>query len=204
MRGRSWVAEEVRVDGVARTFRVSGAGFWQVHPGAAQALLDAVLTATSPEAGERALDLYCGVGLFAVGLAARVGTEGTVLGVESEPRAVADARRNVHDLPQVRLVRDRVEDALAGYLVGRVEVVVLDPPRTGAGRAVLDRVLALGPRVVAYVACDPAALARDVAIAADAGYRLSALRAFDLFPMTHHVECVATLVPCGQGAPQIS
>ena len=195
MRGRSWVAEQVSVDGVVRTFRVSGAGFWQVHPGAAQVLLDAVLAATSPEAGERALDLYCGVGLFAVGLAARVGADGAVLGIESEPRAVADARRNVHDLPQVRLVRSRVEDALAGDVGGRVDVVVLDPPRTGAGRAVVERVVALGPRVVAYVACDPAALARDVAIAADAGYRLSALRAFDLFPMTHHVECVAAITP---------
>jgi tRNA/tmRNA/rRNA uracil-C5-methylase (TrmA/RlmC/RlmD family) len=199
VRGRSWVAEQVRVDGAARTFRVSGAGFWQVHRGAAQALLDAVLAATAPEPGERALDLYCGVGLFAVGLAARVGEEGSVLGIEGEPRAVADARRNLHDLPQVRLVRGRVDDALAGGLVDDVlhgaDVVVLDPPRSGAGRAVVERVLALRPRVVAYVACDPAALARDVAIAGDAGYRLSALRAFDLFPMTHHVECVARLVP---------
>jgi tRNA/tmRNA/rRNA uracil-C5-methylase (TrmA/RlmC/RlmD family) len=200
MRGRSWVAEQVSIDGAVRTFRVSGAGFWQVHPGAAQALLDAVLAATSPEPGERALDLYCGVGLFAVGLAGRVGAEGAVLGIESEPRAVGDARRNVHDLPQVRLVRGRVDDVLAADVIGSIDVVVLDPPRTGAGRDVVERVLALGPRVVAYVACDPAALARDVAIAAGAGYRLSALRAFDVFPLTHHVECVATLVPCGRDA----
>ena len=90
-----------------------------------------------------------------------------------------------------------LDDALAGEaiadLAGGADVVVLDPPRTGAGRTVVQRLLALRPRVVAYVACDPAALARDVATAADAGYRLSALRAFDLFPMTHHVECVALL-----------
>jgi tRNA/tmRNA/rRNA uracil-C5-methylase (TrmA/RlmC/RlmD family) len=209
LRGRGWVAEQVRVDGATRTFRVSGAGFWQVHPGAAQALLDAVLEATAPQPGERALDLYCGVGLFAVGLAARVGPDGSVLGIESEPRAVADARRNVHDLPQVRLVRGRVDEALGDRpqgdpLVDAAEVVVLDPPRTGAGRAVVERVLALRPRVVAYVACDPAALARDVATAAGAGYRLSGLRAFDLFPMTHHVECVATLVPCGPDPAEVS
>jgi len=197
LRGRSWVAEQVRVDGAPRTFRVSGAGFWQVHPGAAQALLDAVLAATQPRPGERALDLYCGVGLFAVGLAARVGPQGSVLGVESEPRAVADARRNVHDLPQVHLLRAKVDEAVRDDALAAqgVDVVVLDPPRTGAGRAVVERLLALHPRVVAYVACDPAALARDVATAAGAGYRLSGLRAFDLFPMTHHVECVATLVP---------
>jgi tRNA/tmRNA/rRNA uracil-C5-methylase (TrmA/RlmC/RlmD family) len=213
LRGRGWVAEQVEIDGAPRTFRVSGAGFWQVHPGAAQALLDAVLAATAPAPGERALDLYSGVGLFAVGLALRVGAEGVVLGVESEPRAVADARRNVHDLPQVRLEQARVDDALgrladlaepAPRLAAGVDVVVLDPPRTGAGRQVVARVLALRPRVVAYVACDPAALARDLAFAADAGYRLAGLRAFDLFPMTHHVECVATLVPCDPGETGIS
>jgi tRNA/tmRNA/rRNA uracil-C5-methylase (TrmA/RlmC/RlmD family) len=175
---------------------VSGAGFWQVHPGAAAALLDAVLDAAGPRAGEHALDLYCGVGLFAAGLASRVGSGGSVLGVEGEGRAVADARRNLHDLPWVRLEHAPVEAALTGPgRPRRADVAVLDPPRTGAGREVVEAVLALQPRVVVYVACDPAALARDVALAAGAGYRLDGLRAFDLFPMTHHVECVARLTP---------
>jgi tRNA/tmRNA/rRNA uracil-C5-methylase (TrmA/RlmC/RlmD family) len=196
IRGRGWVREEVLVDGTPRSFRVSGAGFWQVHPGAAQALLDAVLDAAAPRPGERALDLYCGVGLFAAGLATRVGPEGSVLGVEGEARAVADARRNLHDLPWVRLEHGAVETVLAGDgAAPGADVVVLDPPRTGAGRAVVEAVLALRPRVVVYVACDPAALARDVAFAAVGGYRLAGLRAFDLFPMTQHVECVATLAP---------
>ncbi len=196
LRGRGWVREEVLVEGRPRTFRVSGAGFWQVHPGAAQALLDAVLDAAAPRPGERALDLYCGVGLFAAGLAARVGAGGSVLGVEGEARAVADARRNLHDLPWVRLENAAVTDALKGPdRPDHADVVVLDPPRTGAGREVVEAVAALRPRVVVYVACDPAALARDVATAASGGYRLARVRAFDLFPMTHHVECVATLVP---------
>ena len=165
-----------------------------MHPGAAQALLDAVLAATGPAPGERALDLYCGVGLFAAGLAARVGSTGTVVGVEGDARAVADARRNLHDVPWVRLQVGDVDAAL-GAGVGGADVVVLDPPRTGAGPEVVERVLALRPRVVAYVACDPASLARDVRTASGLGYRLTALRAFDLFPMTHHVECVATLTP---------
>jgi tRNA/tmRNA/rRNA uracil-C5-methylase (TrmA/RlmC/RlmD family) len=189
--GRGWVHERVDVDGTVRTFRVSAAGFWQVHPGAAQTLLDAVLAAAAPRAGERALDLYSGVGLFAAGLAARVGRQGHVLAVESDARATADARRNLHDLPQVRLAHARAQDAVAACQ--DVDVAVLDPPRTGAGRAVVERLLSLRPRVVAYVACDPAALARDVAIAAEHDYRLTRLRAFDLFPMTHHIECVATL-----------
>ena len=103
LRGRGWVREEVLVEGRPRTFRVSGAGFWQVHPGAAQALLDAVLDAAAPRPGERALDLYCGVGLFAAGAGRPRRCGGSVLGVEGEARAVADARRNLHDLPWVRL-----------------------------------------------------------------------------------------------------
>jgi tRNA/tmRNA/rRNA uracil-C5-methylase (TrmA/RlmC/RlmD family) len=196
VRGRGWVREQVLVDGEPRPFRVSGAGFWQVHPGAAQVLLDAVLEAAAPREGERALDLYCGVGLFAAGLAGRVGPAGSVLGVEGDARAVADARRNLHDLPWVRLEQGSVEQVLTGPATATAaDVVVLDPPRTGAGREVIEAVLRLRPRVVVYVACDPAALARDVATARDEGYRLSALRAFDLFPMTHHVECVASFVP---------
>jgi tRNA/tmRNA/rRNA uracil-C5-methylase (TrmA/RlmC/RlmD family) len=199
LRGRTWVEEQVAIDGVRRGFRVTGTGFWQVHPVAAAALVDAVLAAADPRPGERAADLYCGVGLFTAALALRVGPSGAVLGVESDDRAAADARRNLHDLPQVGLESGRVERVLprlarsGGWT--RADVVVLDPPRAGAGRAVLDAVLALRPRVVVYVACDPAALARDVATAAAGGYRLAGLRALDLFPMTGHVECVATFRP---------
>ena len=111
-------------------------------------------------------------------------------------RAVADARRNLRDLPQVRVLPGRVDRALAAMAGDgeRADVVVLDPPRVGARRGVLERVAALAPRTVVHVACDPAALARDVAVLAELGYRLEALRAFDLFPQTHHVEAVARLV----------
>jgi tRNA/tmRNA/rRNA uracil-C5-methylase (TrmA/RlmC/RlmD family) len=199
VRGRTWVEEQVELDGVTRRFRVTGSGFWQVHPGAAGALADAVLQAAQPRPGERAVDLYAGVGLFAAALALRVGPTGTVIAVETDARAVADARRNLHDLPQVRLEAGRVEHVLPGLLAESdrpgPDVVVLDPPRAGAGRRVIETVLAARPRVVVYVACDPASLARDVAIAAAAGYRLAGVRGFDLFPMTQHVECVASLVP---------
>ena len=205
LRGRTWVAEQVEIDGVARTFRVTGAGFWQVHPGAARVLADAVLEAADPRPGERALDLYSGVGLFTAALAGRVGETGNVLGVESDARAGADARRNLHDLAQVELVTGRVERSLP-HLLGpespwrAPDVVVLDPPRAGAGRAVMTALLAVRPRRLVYVACDPSALARDVATAAEHGYALSRVRAFDLFPMTHHVECVAVITPVGVDA----
>jgi tRNA/tmRNA/rRNA uracil-C5-methylase (TrmA/RlmC/RlmD family) len=174
-----------------RDWQVTGSGFWQVHPGATAALVDAVLAGLDPQPGEEALDLYSGVGLFSAALAQAVGPSGRVLAVESDAQAVEDARANLADVPQVTVTRGRVDRALAGP--GRTDVVVLDPPRTGARREVVGAVAARSPRAVAYVACDPAALARDVAFFAEHGYGLSSLRAFDLFPMTHHVECVAIL-----------
>ncbi len=195
--GRTWVAEHVSAGGFDRELRVTGAGFWQVHPHAAATLVAAVLDALDPQPGEQALDLYAGVGLFASAVAGRVGERGAVLAVEGDERAVRDARRNLHDVPGVGITAGRVDRVLASLLPSglQADLVVLDPPRTGAGRTVVQQVCALRPRAIAYVACDPAALARDVAFAAGHGYRLAGVRAFDLFPMTAHVECVALLVP---------
>jgi tRNA/tmRNA/rRNA uracil-C5-methylase (TrmA/RlmC/RlmD family) len=176
-----------------RDWQVTGSGFWQVHPGAAETLVEAVLDGLDPQPGERAADLYAGVGLFSAALAERVGTSGRVVAIESDAVAVEDAAVNLADLPQVEPVADRVDRALRRGAVGPVDVVVLDPPRTGAKREVVSAIATRGPRSVAYVACDPAALARDVAIFAEHGYTLRSLRAFDLFPMTQHVECVAVL-----------
>lgn len=195
------VVERVTAAGWSAEFAVGARGFWQVHPGAAATFVAAVLDGLAPRPGERAVDLYCGVGLFAAALADAVGAAGSVLAVESDSAAVENARANLAALGSVEVRRGRVErvlDELIGDVVareGRADLVVLDPPRTGAGRAVVEQVAALRPRAVAYVACDPAALARDVAYARDAGYRLDGIRAFDAFPMTHHVECVAILRP---------
>ncbi|MGI5272975.1 class I SAM-dependent RNA methyltransferase [Nonomuraea sp. CA-218870] len=177
-----------------REFRVAGSGFWQVHPGAAETLLDAVLAYAAPQPGEWALDLYCGAGLFAAGLAEAVGPDGAVFGLESDAAAVRDARANLRDLPQARVERGRVEDALDRYAIERADLVVVDPPRAGLGRDVVDRIAALRPSRIVYVSCDPATLARDLDRLAGHGYPLADLRAFDAFPMTHHVECVALLV----------
>jgi tRNA/tmRNA/rRNA uracil-C5-methylase (TrmA/RlmC/RlmD family) len=188
MKGRTYVTEQA----AGRAWRVSGGGFWQVHPGAAGILVDAVMAEVRPGPRERALDLYAGIGLFAGAIAARVGPQGSVVAVESDRRAVADARRNLHDLPWVRLLQGSVDTSIPGE---PVDVVVLDPPRSGAGEKVVRQIAGLGPRAVAYLACDPAALARDVATFAALGHVLHDMRAFDLFPMTHHVECVALLCP---------
>nr|WP_238355114.1 RsmD family RNA methyltransferase [Kribbella sandramycini] len=178
-----------------RRFRVEAAGFWQAHPAAPETLVDAVLSGLEPVAGESALDLYSGVGLFAAFLA-EAGC--AVLAVEGDKDAVKNARRNLHDLPAVTLEQgdvDRVLNAAAGQGLEQVDLVVLDPPRTGAGKDVVRRIAALSPRRVAYVACDPAALARDLKTFGRLGYGVASLRAFDLFGMTHHIECVAILEP---------
>ena len=176
-------------------FRISGSGFWQVHPAAATTLVDAVLEAAEVRPGDRVLDLYAGAGLFTVFLADATGPGGSVVSVEADPGGHRDAQTNTQSRPNVELVRATTEAALRRREAGeRADVVVLDPPRTGAKKAVAD-IAALGARRVVYVACDPAALARDLATFADHGYALAGLRGFALFPMTHHVECVAVLVP---------
>jgi tRNA/tmRNA/rRNA uracil-C5-methylase (TrmA/RlmC/RlmD family) len=180
-----------------RRWLVPVGGFWQVHPAAPDALVSAVLDLLEPAVGERAWDLYGGSGLFAAALAGRTGARVTL--VESGAAEVAAARANLADLPGVEVLAARVDVALPRRrITGPVDVVVLDPPRTGAGARVVDGIVAAGPRAVAYVACDPAAMGRDVAAFRATGWRLAALRAFDCFPMTQHVECVALLAPAGR------
>lgn len=182
-----------------RDWEVEGTGFWQVHPAAADALVAAVAAFAGVRAGETVLDLYAGAGLFGGALAPAVGAGGRVVCVESDAGACAAADANLAELPQAEIWQGEVDAAgLAGLLdeLGAPpDVVVLDPPRAGAGQEVSRLLAGTGARAVVYVACDPASLARDVAAFGGAGYRLSALRAFDAFPMTGHVECVALLEP---------
>ncbi|WP_436837831.1 class I SAM-dependent RNA methyltransferase [Micromonospora rifamycinica] len=186
----------VRETAAGRDWTLPAGGFWQVHPAAADTLVDAVLDLLDPQPGESAWDLYGGAGLFAAALAGRVGPQARVTVVESAAEGVAAARRNLADLAGVEVVAARVETALARRRVtGPVDLVVLDPPRTGAGAAVVRHLVAATPRAVAYVACDPAAFARDVRTFGQAGWRLAALRGYDLFPMTRHVELVGVFLP---------
>ncbi|MFT2018625.1 class I SAM-dependent RNA methyltransferase [Streptomyces sp. 796.1] len=194
--GRGFVRE--RADG--RTYRVGSGGFWQIHPKAPDLLVEAVMQGLTPRKGDMALDLYCGVGLFAGALGERVGDRGAVLGIESSKRAVEDARHNLADLDRVRIEHGKVESVLPRTGITEVDIIVLDPPRSGAGKQTVTHLASLTPRRIAYVACDPAALARDLAYFASAGYKPRFLRAFDVFPMTHHVECVAILEPVAKGA----
>ncbi|MGC5166421.1 class I SAM-dependent RNA methyltransferase [Luteimicrobium sp. DT211] len=208
---RRTVTETVTVGERTWTHRLAADGFWQVHREAPAVLVGAVLdalTAAGGLGGATVLDLYAGAGLFTLPLSDAVdaaGGAGRVVSVEGSPRAVKDARRALHDRPHVELHAGPVDHVLAALRaaagssggLAHADAVVLDPPRVGAGRVVVDQVAHLAPHAVVYVACDPAALARDVALFAGHGYDLSALRAFDLFPMTHHLEAVATLTRRG-------
>ena len=181
-----------------RTLVSDASGFWQVHPAALDTFSRAVGEFARLEPGDRVLELYAGSGALTIGIAEAVGPTGNVHGFEGSRRAVADAEKNLEEFGQAEISEARITiDTIAAVLAehGKSDVVVLDPPRTGAGAEIMTALCAATERGIVYVACDPVALARDVAAAVAAGWHLAALRAFDAFPMTHHVECVALLLP---------
>jgi tRNA/tmRNA/rRNA uracil-C5-methylase (TrmA/RlmC/RlmD family) len=195
LRGHAYLSQRA----AGRDWRVSVGAFWQVHPAAADVLTDVVLAALAPEPGDVAVDLYCGAGLFAGSLARVVGPTGAVVGVESDAAAVRDARHNLREWPWARVHRGDVAEVLGrGGQAGALppaRLVVADPPRAGLAREVIDYLgrPETGAARFAYVSCDPATLARDIGLLVARGWTLDGLRAFDAFPMTHHVECVAAL-----------
>ena len=191
------------VDG--REFELDRSGFWQVHSMAADTLYHAVqniIDADQFDPRASNLDLYGGVGLLAAAVGDRFGASTRITSVESDQEAIVFAARNLKEWAGATAEADRVDRFLQRLLreadaaeLARLAAatVVLDPPRSGAGTAVVDQLVALAPRQIVYVACDPVALARDVALFQKQGYELRTLRAFDLFPNTHHVEAVALL-----------
>ncbi|MGV8851186.1 MAG: class I SAM-dependent RNA methyltransferase [Rhodoglobus sp.] len=187
-----------------REFSLLDSGFWQVHHGAAQVLTAAVQDAIDPEMFDPAasnLDLYGGVGLFAAAVGDKFGPTTKITTVEAESSATDHAAKNLSEWLGAHAETGRVDRWLRQLVANatatertRLEraTIVLDPPRSGAGRDVVELVGAAKPAQVVYVACDPVAFARDVAFFNEQGYRLSKVRAFDLFPHTHHVEAVGT------------
>jgi tRNA/tmRNA/rRNA uracil-C5-methylase (TrmA/RlmC/RlmD family) len=193
--GRAYLAEHAG----GRIWQVSADGFWQVHPAAADTLSAAVVEALAPRPGDTVLDLYCGAGLFAGVVAPLVGADGAVTGVESDAAAVKNAKQNLSDSPQVTFMKADVAQAASAGDLPAARLVIADPPRAGLAREVVAYLTGDGgsgnaaAERFAYVSCDPATLARDLALLIEGGWRLENLRAFDAFPMTHHVECVVTL-----------
>ncbi|WP_312677611.1 TRAM domain-containing protein [Microbacterium sp.] len=199
-------AREVVLERVGdRSFRVDAGGFWQVHRLAAHSLSALVADALADigvDPDGHHLDLYGGVGLFAAALADAGGPATRVTSVESDARATEHAGENLAAWVGARAETDRTERYLTRLLAqaGAAErarlahgVVLLDPPRSGAGREVVERVAALSPASVVYVACDPVALARDIGTFRALGYEPERIDALDLFPHSHHLEAVAVL-----------
>ncbi|HEU4669050.1 MAG TPA: TRAM domain-containing protein [Arthrobacter sp.] len=194
VRGRTWVQESA----AGHDYRVTGAGFWQIHRDAPGSLVGTVTEFLRGggflHPGAVVADLYAGAGLFTAVLADAVGETGSVLSVEGAPGTSRDARKNLHAAPQVEIVQGRVERILR-QKPRNFDALILDPPRAGAGKAVVGQLVAAHPRAIAYVSCDPASFARDVGYFRQSGWGLAGLRAFDLYPHTHHLETVALLTP---------
>jgi tRNA/tmRNA/rRNA uracil-C5-methylase (TrmA/RlmC/RlmD family) len=178
-----------------RSWRVPVTAFWQSHRDAAGVYSGLVAEWAQPGAGMTAWDLYGGAGVFAAALGDAVGESGRVLTIDTSRAATRAARAALLDLPQVEVITDSVRRALAAQRAGtsRADVAVLDPPRSGAGREVVDLLAAAGiPRVV-HIGCEAASFARDIGLYRGHGYVVEKIKVFDAFPLTHHTECVALL-----------
>jgi len=168
---------------------VSQRSFWQSHKSAPAVLTQVVGEFAEIQVGDRVLDLYGGVGLFTSQFLEAIGESGQIDLVEGSKSATSDAIRNFAEIKNVNVHTGDVAKLLPRF--SQAEVIILDPPREGAGKEVVLAMVALKPRAIVYVACDPAALARDTTYLREAGFEIAKIRAFDLFPMTHHIETVA-------------
>lgn len=202
------VTEEVTFGSRRFSYQVSAGGFWQIHRAAPSTMVGTMLTMLRPQEGECTLDLYAGAGLFTAALADAVGASGTVVSIEGSPVTHKDARSNFAPdgcsrtensaNTRIEVIRGDVarhlvdlKTALEFGEIPAVDAVVLDPSREGANRTTLERLDALDPKRILYVACDPASLGRDTGILRELGWDMVQLRAFDMYPNTHHVESVA-------------
>lgn len=188
LRGEGTVHERVG----ERMFTVSATGFWQSHRRAAELLSEVVESTLRAPHGGSAWDLYGGVGLFTAVAAEQVGADGQVVSVEGNRRASQLAAENLEDLPQVSTATADVTDWVRARR-GGVDVVVLDPPRSGAGAELMGLLATAVRQRIVYVSCEPSTLARDLSVIEKLGWKVVDLRAFDLFPHTHHIESVAVL-----------
>lgn len=202
------VTEEVTFGSRRFSYQVSAGGFWQIHRAAPSTMVGTMLTMLRPQEGECTLDLYAGAGLFTAALADAVGATGTVISIEGSPVTHKDARSNfapdgcsrTENSADTRIEAIRgdvarhlvdLKTALEFGEIPAIDAVVLDPSREGANRTTLERLDALDPKRILYVACDPASLGRDTGILRELGWDMVQLRAFDMYPNTHHVESVA-------------
>jgi tRNA/tmRNA/rRNA uracil-C5-methylase (TrmA/RlmC/RlmD family) len=176
-----------------KKLKVKAGAFWQRHRSAPETLTSAFLELAKLKAGEHLLDLYGGVGLFSSVAIDQLGPGGRIDLIESSIPATESARENFKSDQNINVLREDVAKGLKG--IKRADVVVLDPPRAGAGAEVVDQLLRIKPSRIVYVACDPASLARDVQRFIASGWQLAKIDGYDLFPMTQHIETICLLLP---------
>jgi 23S rRNA (uracil1939-C5)-methyltransferase len=186
--GRPYYTEQL----LDKKLQISAGSFFQANTAATELLVKRILKYIEPDGDQTVLDLYCGVGTISLPIS---GFVGKVIGIELNPNAAADARANVaaNDARNVQIIEAAVENGIAS--VERADVVILDPPRKGCAPEVLKRVTEFRPRAIIHVSCNPATLARDLALLAELGYEAAEVQPVDMFPQTAHVECVAKVVP---------
>jgi len=190
--GRDYYREKI----AGTTFQVPAAAFFQNNPQQAARLVSVVRALAEPGTGETMVDLYCGVGLLALTLAPLYQN---VWGIEENQQAVEAARQNarLNGIDNCRFLAGQVEQALSDIAVKQVQTLILDPPRTGCSPAALQAICAASPRRIIYISCNPATLARDLAILAERGYRIAVVQPIDMFPQTYHVESIVLLTNSG-------
>jgi len=170
-----------------RDFKVSAASFFQVNIVMAEKMVEYLLGNLPINQSTTLLDVYCGVGLFTAFLASKCGR---VIGIESSESSCEDFTVNLDEFDNVELYEGEAEDVIP-YLEATPDIVVVDPPRAGLDKVVVDGILKLHPSLIVYVSCDPSTLARDAARLINGGYTLKEVTPFDLFPQTYHIESIS-------------
>lgn len=188
--GKTWVYEQT----LNQKWRITGNGFWQIHYAAAETLTKAATELAQLETGTKIWDLFAGVGLFGGHFAKIVGEKGKILSVESSKNSSKDAKHNLKKIPQIQVVNGKVNEILAKTYF-TAETIFLDPPRCGIGEKTVKQITLKCPKKIIYLSCDPATLARDINYFQQYGWNLTNILAYDIYPHTHHVECIALLTP---------
>ena len=194
-RGKKTIAGPKKIREVVgdNIYDISPQSFWQSHAQAPSVLSNLAIDFMKLNPGDVVCDLYGGVGLFTMPITKKIGNDGHVHLVELSNHSVRDASKIFKDYNNVSIHRGSVDRKLPN--IDNIDIIVLDPPRSGAGKIVVDQIISKKPKAVVYISCDPASLARDAKFLQDSGYELEKINAIDLFPMTHHVECIVRFIP---------
>ena len=179
--------DHILISVLGRDFRVSAASFFQVNTAMAEKMVNHLIAKLPVTQSSVVLDVYCGAGLFSAFLAPKCER---LIGIESSASACEDFEFNLDEFDNVELYEVLAEDVIP-HLRVKPDVILVDPPRAGLEKRVVDGILEMNPQYIAYVSCDPSTLARDAARLMGGGYRLQDVTPFDLFPQTFHIECIS-------------